>query len=936
MGEAPASISWEILGVWYVTEIRLLGVVEVWRAGAPVPAGQPRQRGVLAALAVDVGRPVSLDGLVYRVWGESPPNRVRTAVYAYITQLRHLLGRPAPGQPGALHRTQGGYVLRLEPDAVDLHRFRTLVDGSARADDPGRAGLLREALALWQGDPLAGIGGPWAERMRRAWREEQLAALLSWARTEQRLDRPAAVVGPLVELLADNPLVEPLAVELMRALCACGRRAEALECYAATRRRLVEELGAEPGIELRELHRQILVGDRATRVAAVPEPSPVPAQLPRDLPSFSGRTRELARLDTLTGPSARTAAAVAVVAGTAGVGKTTLVLHWAHRVADHFPDGQLYLNLRGFAPVGTPVAAATAVRHFLDALGVPPQRIPADLDTQAALYRSRLAGRRVLIILDNAVDAEQVRPLLPATPGCVAVVTSRRQLYGLVAEGAQPIDLDLPSARESRDLLAGRIGYPRVKAEPVAVTRIVERCGRLPLALAIVAARVATRADRLAAFADELTAVESRLDALDSGDEATRIRAVFSWSYASVSTGAARVFRLLGLCPGPDVSLSALASLCDQPVATVRVLLAELSQVHLVGEPSSGRFNLHDLLRAYAIEQARCEDTAAVRHDATERLLDHYLHMAHLAGRLTNPHREPVTLAAASPGVVIDPLSGHADAMRWLAVERGTLLSVLEHTAANGWHAHTWQLGWTVADYLYRRGHWHDQVTAGCAAVTAAERAAGPIVEARAHRSLARAYVQLADYERARTHLCRAMHLIDDDADPAGQADAHHVLSWVMERRGHHDDAFTHAGHALALYRVAEDRAGEANTLNTIGWFHTQLGDHRQALTFCRKALRLHRRLGHREGQATTLRNIGHAHHQLGDHRRAIVCCQHSLTLFREVQNRYYEGHVLAIVGDTHDALGDRGAAETAWRQALTVLDDLHHPDADQVRAKLR
>ena len=734
-----------------MTEIRLLGAVEVVRAGALVPAGQPRQRGVLAALAVDAGRPVSLDSLVYRVWGESPPDRVRAAVYAYITQLRHLLGRPAPGQPGALHRIQGGYVLRLEPSAVDLHRFRTLVDGSARADEPGRAGLLREALALWQGEPLAGLGGPWADRMRSAWREERLAALLSWARTEQHLDRPEAVVGQLVELLADNPLVEPIAVELMRALCACGRRAEALECYAEMRRRLVEELGAEPGVELRELHRQILVDDRTPRVAAAPKPAPVPAQLPRDLASFSGRSRELARLDTLTGSSARqaaTVATVAVVAGTAGVGKTTLVLHWAHRVADRFPDGQLYLDLRGFSPVGTPVPTATAMRNFLDALGVPPERFPADFDMQAALYRSRLAGRRLLIILDNARDAEQVRPLLPATPGCVAVVTSRRQLYGLVAEGAQPIDLDLPSARESRDLLAARIGFARVRAEPAAVARIVDRCGRLPLALAVVAARVATRTVRLAAYADELAAIDSRLDALDTGDEATRIRAVFSWSYASVSPGAARIFRLLGLCPGPEVSLSALASLADQPVTTVRALLAELAQVHLVAEPSTGRFTQHDLLRAYTIEQARRLDTAGERRDATERLLDHYLHTARLAARLTNPHREPITPAAASSGVVVDPLTGHADAMRWLTVERETLRSVLEHAAATGWRTHTWQLGWTLADYLYRRGHWHDQVTAGRAAVTAAERVAGPAVQSRAHRSLARAYVQLADYER--------------------------------------------------------------------------------------------------------------------------------------------------------------------------------------------
>lgn len=914
-----------------MAEIRLLGAVEVWAAGKLLPTGQPKQRSVLATLAVDAGRLVTWDTLVYRVWGDSPPNGVRAALYSYVTRLRQLLGQAAAhdGEPSPLDRGRsGGYVLRIDPDKVDLHRFRDLVDRSRAANVSAQAAMLREALALWRGEALSGISGHWAARMREGWRQERMDAVVSWAQAEQRLGRPGVVIGPLADMLAENPLVEPLALELMRALCSTGRRAEALDCFAVMRHRLVEELGAEPGTELRELHQHILRDTIAPDQLTSPGARYVPAQLPRNIPGFTGRDVELARLDSLSADGRP----VAVVVGTAGIGKTTLAVHWGHRASGRFPDGQLYLNLRGFDPDGRPTGPATAVRGFLEALDVPQPRLPTDFDAQVALYRSLLAGKRILVVLDNAYDAEQIRPLLPAARGCMAVVTSRNHLPGLVVtEGAHPIHLDLLSTNESLDLLSRRLGHARVDAEPAAAVAIVERCARLPLALAIVAARAVTHPGlTLAGLALELADTQARLDALDTGDQATQIRAVFSWSYTGVSRSAARIFRLLGLPPGPDISLAAAASLADLPIADIRPLLAELAEAHLINEHAPGRFTLHDLLRAYAAEQPESH-----RHAATHRLLDHYLHSANAADRLTNPHRDPITLPAAQPGSIVDGVTDVRLADAWLTTEHHVLLTTINHAMANGWDTHTWQLGWILAHSLYRRGYWHDQVSTGRAAVAAAQRVGDVLAQSRTSRSLARAYLQLGDYDRAQTHLGTALNLADGADDQVGQADAHHILGWVLERKGCHTEAFASARQALTLYRTAGHVSGEARALNTIGWFHAQLGDHHEALRLCEGALDLHQKLGHREGQAATWHSLGYTRHHLGQHERALTCYQHALALFRDLHDRYYEGDTLARIGDTHRAAGHLGPADIAWRLALTILDDLNHPDAEDVRKRI-
>ena len=547
-----------------LVDVGLLGPVELLSGGRPLVVGSAQRQLVLAALAVDAGRAVPMETLIDRVWGERPPAQVRAAVYTRISHLRGVLA----GADCQLALTPGGYLLRIDPDRVDLVRFRGLVAGAHRHDrsDPDRLGLLEQALGLWRGEPLAGLSGDWVEQVRRGWELERLDAALDWGRAALRTGQPAQVIPGLRQLTDRHPHSEPLAVLLVRALAGEGRVAEAAEVCQAVSRRLVADLGVQPGHQLRSVQQALLGGRPLPQLAppapaVVPPAAPavVPAQLPGDIPAFAGRSEHLARLDALLSTAtaaAPTAVVITAVSGTAGVGKTALAVHWAHQIAGRFPDGQLYVNLRGFHPTGQVVDPAAAVRGFLDALGVPAQRIPADPDAQTGLYRSLLAGRRVLVMLDNARDADHARPLLPGAPTTLAVVTSRDALTDLTADGAHPLPLDLLTGTEARELLERRLGSTRVAAEPAAVDQIITACARLPLALALVAARAASHPSfRLAALAGELATSSQSVP--ESRDVIGQVRAVFSWSYRALGPDAARLFRLLGLHPGPDTSAPA-------------------------------------------------------------------------------------------------------------------------------------------------------------------------------------------------------------------------------------------------------------------------------------------------------------------------------------------------------------------------------------------
>jgi DNA-binding SARP family transcriptional activator/tetratricopeptide (TPR) repeat protein len=926
--------------------------------GHEVNAGPARQRTLLAALAVEAGQRVPMETLIDRVWGEAPPSAAREGVYAYMTRLRQVFARAGLAHP-PLRPGSGGYALELDPERVDVLRFQRLV-ADARQDrdaDDSRVAALDRALGLCRGPALAGLSGPWVVRTRELLAQQRLDAVLLWAALQMRLGRAGVVVAPLRELAGQHPLVEPLAARLIEALGRDSRPAEALACYAATRELLVAQLGTEPGAELRRLHQAILAGDldgtaAAAPPAAVPATVPAagqrPAQLPRDIGGFVGRGAELAALDAALAEGGREPAAMVIstISGTAGVGKTALAVHWAHRVRDRFPDGQLYLDLRGFGPGRRVVAPADAIRGFLDGLGVPAARLPPDLDAQAARYRSVLADRRVLVVLDNARDAEQARPLLPGAPGCLVVVTSRDRLSPLVADGAHPVDLDLLTPTESRAVLVRRLGAERVAAEPEAAEQVIVRCARLPLALTIAAARVLQSGFPLDTVAAELAQAQGRLDALAPGDPASEVRAAFSWSYDALTPAAARLFRLLGLLSGPDISVAAAASIAGHPRPDARRLLAGLARASLITEPAPGRYACHDLLRAYAADLSRAVDTGAERRAATGRLFDFYVRTAYDADRLLKPHRDPPELAApATPpapvpagvpaAVPMEAFAGREAAMAWLAAEHAVLRYALRQAADSGFDTHAWQLAWALDTFLFRRGHWHDLADAW----QVAERAAGRLGDAAAHvharRRLGYACTLLGRYADAHVHYRHVLDRYVRTGDLVGQAFTHHNLATLGVRQGDAEELLGHARRALTLFQTAGHDRGQALALNQIGWYHALSGDHSQALVRCRQALALLQRLGDRGTEAHTWDILGYAHHHLGDHAQAADSYQHALDLFGDSGDRYNQADILSHLGDTRHAAGDHAAARTAWRQALDILTDLDHPDAAAVRAKL-
>lgn len=931
-------------------DIRLLGPLEATdRHGALVPVTSAKQRVVLAALALRVSQVVSVEDLVDFLWEDRPPATARETVRSHVMRLRRVLSASAPA---SLVTRTPGYVLDLPPDAIDIHRVQALRARAARAaarqDAAGAAALLTDALARWRGSLLADVDSAVLRALHvRAWEDIWLQTMEARIDADLALGRHGEVLGELRSLTAVHPLRERFRGQLMAALEAAGQRAEALREYQEARRKLVEELGIEPGPYLRQIHQRVLAAESAESAESAGNAGPVaapvtaqrPALLPLDVYGFTGRSEQLARLDDLLDLAGEqpTAVVVAALSGTAGVGKTALAVHWAHRVRDRFPDGQLYVNLRGFDLSGLPMAPAEAVRGFLDALAVRADRVPRAFQAQVGLYRSLLAGRRMLIVLDNAHDAEQIRPLLPGAPGCLVVVTSRNQLPGLVAgEAAHPLPLDLLPVAEARQLLARRLGADRVDAEPDAVAEIIARCARLPLALVVIAARAAIQPGfPLAALAAELHATRGDLDAFDAGDPATQMRAVLSWSHRALSAAAARLFRLLGLHPGPDLGAPAAASLAGVPVTRVQPLLAELVRAHLLTEHTPGRYAFHDLLRAHAAELTHAQDTEAERRTAQHRLLDHYLHSARVAAQALNPHRDPICPPPPLHGAICEEPSSHGQALAWFTTEQAALLAATAQAADTGFDAHAWQLAWTLADFLDRRGRWHDQVAVQAMALEAALRAGDRRGRACAHGNLGWAYTVLDRPDDARTHFLLALELYGELGEPTGQALVHGNLSTALSWQGRHSDALGHARQALDLYRKAGHRTGQARALNAVGWFHALLGDHREALDHCEQALVLHQEIGDRHGQASTWDSIGYACHHLGRHERAVSCYQRALELFREVGDRYNEADTLTRLGDTHLALDESDAARRTWRRALAILDELGHPDADGVRSKL-
>jgi DNA-binding SARP family transcriptional activator len=680
-------------------DFHLLGGVAADWAGVPVPLGHARQRSVLAALLVDANRAVSVDELTFRVWAHYAPRRYRSALYTYVSRLRQLVS----GAGARIVRTSGGYELAVDPDRVDLHRFRRLVTRALDADDAAAMSILERALALWPAHPPAAYGSPWLESMRAAWEAERFAAMLARNDVSLRLGHQSHLLSELSASAGRHPLDERLTRQLMLALHRAGRTGEALAAYEVIRARLRQERGGEPGAGLETLYRQLTRGEAPAAAPAPPPPWPGalppvtdlarPARLPRDLAAFAGREMELAQLDALLAAVRRhrgTGLVIPVV-GPAGIGKSALAVRWAHRVAHRFPDGQLHVDLRADGPEHRP-APGQAVGGVLAALGVAFDRIPGPVAARAALLRALLADRRMLLLLDHARDAAELQPVLSAAPGCLVVITARRELTGLLgAECAQPLALALPSLADARHIFARRVGAARARAEPAATDEIILACSRLPLALAVVGAGTAHQPGLpLRALAGRLRQGGTTFDAITPGDAGVDVRAAFGWSYRALCAPAARLFRLLGLHLGPEVSSAAAASLAGAAPADVVPLLTELTHASLLSRRGRDRWAMHDLLRAYAGGVASVVDGPAKRAAAVHRLLDHYLHTAGAASAALDPDREPVRLPPPRPGTAVGGFPDRAAALAWLAGARPTLGTAAERAAELGLDAHPW------------------------------------------------------------------------------------------------------------------------------------------------------------------------------------------------------------------------------------------------------
>ena len=941
-----------------VLRVGVLGPLRVWRHETEVDLGPVQQRVVLAVLALHAGRPVGRQQMINAVWGDTPPRNAVNLVQRHVSGLRRALepDRPSRAPSSLLTWTDAGHLLTLPTGALDLDEFDCEV-GRARADRA--AGQLREAadalhsaLRLWRGPVCDGLSSPFLDAQADRLAESRVSVLEERIELDLMIGDHADVIAELRDLVAEHPLRERLRGLLMLALYRAGRQADALTAFRDARRHLQDELGIEPSAPLQKLHQQILTADPALIAAVSAETRtdagtkispgrPVPAQLPHHIPDFTGRDAELDWLDALLdqdGGDAKNAVMITVITGTAGVGKSALAVFWAHRVRDLFPDGQLYVNLRGFGPADSAMEPAEAIHGFLDAFAVSSDRMPLDLDARAALYRSIVADLRVLVVLDNARDVDQVRPLLPGSPGCAVVITSRNRLTSLVAaDGAHPVELDLLPPAEARRLLSRRLGQDRVASEPASVDEIIEACAGLPLALAVAASNaVANSRLPLSAVAGELRKTNRRLDALDAGDQYTDVRAVLSWSYQALNASAARQFRLLGLHAGPEIALPAAASLAGVPLTQARRLLADLVSAHLVTEWAPSRFAMHDLLREYAGELSVAYDTPADRRLAVHRILDHYLHTAYCADQLLRPSRDdPITLAPLQPLAAPEILADYRDAVAWLATERQVLLAVLRQAVSYGFDTHAWQLAWTVTWYFDRHGHWYDAASSHQAALKAAQRLGDLRAQAIIHCCLACACCRLDRYSAADEHLWRALELYESLGDQAGKAHAHRTLTWVLDRQGRYREALQHAEQAVELFRIAGRPTGQARALNAVGWFHIQLGDPEEGLRYCQRALGAQREIADQIGQADTFDSIARAHRLLGRYDEAIACYQHALHGYREFGDRYDEADTLYSLGETCLAADDPQCATSAWQNALTILDELGLPEAGELRAKL-
>jgi DNA-binding SARP family transcriptional activator/tetratricopeptide (TPR) repeat protein len=933
-----------------IVRFTVLGAVRAWCDRTELDLGPPQQRAVLALLLARGGQPTGLGELVDLLWPTDPPVSAVNIVHRYVGALRRVLEPDLPPRAAGrwLVRHASGYRAAADAESLDLLRFRELAGKARETAAGGTAGaavpLFEAALSLCQGSCAGDLAATRGHPVFAAVDQECLAVVREAADVALGAGLANQVLPALRQAASLDPLAEPVQARLMLALAAAGSQAEALAVYEATRARLAEDLGLDPGTELRGAHGRVLrQQDAAAADAREAHPlqaaPPVvrPAQLPPDLAAFAGRRPEAARVAELLDarPESAKAMPIVMIDGMPGSGKTALAVHCAHALADRFPDGQLYVNLRGFDPGGA-VDPTEALRGFLEALGVTPQRVPADLNGQAAMYRSLLARQRVLVVLDNARDDAQVRPLLPGSPGCMVIATSRNCLNGLVAsDGAQLLTLDVFSPGDAREALAVRLGADRVATEPDATAEIVSLSGRLPLALALVAARAAARPRfPLAVIAGELRQAQGSLDAF-SDNGLPDVRTVFFWSYRMLSPAAARLFRLLSLHPGPDIALPAAVSLADVPPLETRALLSELTWARLLNEHRPRRFSFHDLLRSYAAELCAETETAADREAAVSRTLSHYLHSAHNSHDLFLPHQQTPAPDPPEAGVQPERPDDYAAALDWFADERRVLEATVRYCGKHGFTSHAWHLAYKLTLFYQRKGFWHDWAATAHAALDAARAGGDRAGQAHMHRMLAGALLYLGDGAAALTELERTRELYTALGYTTEHAYLHSNFGSVLSRLGRYGDAIAHHQQALELYRAVGLRLGAALAMEGIGSCANRLGDYDRAIASITDALRIHQELGDSGGEANSLASLGQSYHLLGEHERAADFTERALRLYRAMGSGADEAEVLVALGDIRLSAGDHGEAGTCFAGALAILDELRLPQADGLRDRL-